>query len=343
MSLATFKKKSINKYSSASKHSGKPTDEYWIYQGPYGVKGNLPSTIFNASLVGPNGQVGGNYYTASNAGFSINGAYRNVGAVGQHMRFSKSHTPYRGIYPKGWGGSNGRYPSGPDNVVLNFTPTNNPHVSVQNAIVKPSVLSTRGMLQRRFRWAFSGQYPNNWVQPNYTGNQTDSASQGLYVHKKSAANDIHYDVNNTENYVNYYKSCGPTGCRTTPACGYKMNVLQANSPYTKTLHQPKDSSAYTLRVQQRCQNPVGLQKPYPYAVQTGTGVLRGGINVSNVASACNTSNTNRVPPDWYTGAKIKEDGTRTTIADQLIALEKKVDPEFQKQVFVDIVLNGSTA
>jgi hypothetical protein len=343
MSLATFKKKSINKYSSASKHSGKPTDEYWIYQGPYGVKGNLPSTIFNASLVGPNGQVGGNYYTASNAGFSINGAYRNVGAVGQHMRFSKSHTPYRGIYPKGWGGSNGRYPSGPDNVVLNFTPTNNPHVSVQNAIVKPSVLSTRGMLQRRFRWAFSGQYPNNWVQPNYTGNQTDSASQGLYVHKKSAANDIHYDVNNTENYVNYYKSCGPTGCRTTPARGYKMNVLQANSPYTKTLHQPKDSSAYTLRVQQRCQNPVGLQKPYPYAVQTGTGVLRGGINVSNVASACNTSNTNRVPPDWYTGAKIKEDGTRTTIADQLIALEKKVDPEFQKQVFVDIVLNGSTA
>ena len=342
MSLATFKKKSINKYSSASKHSGKPTNEYWIYQGPYGVKGNLPSTIFNASLVGPNGQVGGNDYNASNSGFSINGAYRNIGAVGQHMLFSQSHTPYRGIYPKGWGGNKGRYPSGPDNVVLTFTPTNTPHVSVQNSIVKPSVLSTRGMLQRRFRWAFSGQYPNNWVQPNYTGNQTDSASQGLYVQNKSAANDCFYDVNDSENYVNYYKNYGSTGCRTTPARGYTMNVLQANAPYTKTLHQPKDSSAYTLRVQRRCQNPVGLQKPYPYAVQTGTGVLKGGINVSNVASACNTSNTNVSPPDWYTEAKII-DGRRTTIADQLRALEKKVDPAIQKQVFTDIILNGTTS
>jgi hypothetical protein len=122
-----------------------------------------------------------------------------------------------------------------------------------------------------------------------------------------------------------------------------MNVLQANAPYTKNLHQPKDASAYTLRVQRRCQNPVGLQKPYPYAVQNGTGVLRGGINVSNVASACNTSNTNIIPPDWYTESKIKEDGSRTTIADQLKALEKKVDPEIQKQVFIDIVLNGTTS
>ena len=341
MSLATFKKKSINKYSSATKHSGKPSNEYWIYQGPYGVKGNLPSTIFNASLVGPNGQVGGNYYTASNSGFSINGPYRNIGAIGQNMRFSQSHTPYRGIYPKGWGGNKGRYPSGPDNVVLNITPVTT-QVAIQNAIVKPSVLSNRGMLQRRFRWAFSGQYPNYWVQPNYTGNQTDSASQGLYVQNKSAANDIHYDVNDAENYVNYYKNYGPTGCRTTPARGYKMNVLQANSPYTKTLHQPKDSSAYTLRVQRRCQDPVGLQKPYPYAVQTGTGVLRGGINVSNVASACNTSNTNVSPPDWYTGAQLKEDGSRTTIADQLKALEKRVDPTIQKQVFIDVILNGTT-
>ena len=71
MSLATFKKKSINSVSSATKRSGKPTNNYWIYQGSYGRKGNLPSIIFNASLMGPNGNVGGNYYNGSNSGFSI--------------------------------------------------------------------------------------------------------------------------------------------------------------------------------------------------------------------------------------------------------------------------------
>ena len=36
MSLATFKKKSINKYSSATKRSGKPPGGYWLTQGPFG-------------------------------------------------------------------------------------------------------------------------------------------------------------------------------------------------------------------------------------------------------------------------------------------------------------------
>lgn len=317
MSLATFKKKSINKYSSATKRSGKPTNEYWIYQGPYGKDGNLPSTIFNASLVGPTGMVGGNNYDATNAGFSINGPYRNKGIIGSSMAFSKSRTPFRGKYPKGWGGTRGRYPDEPNNVSLNVYPgTTGPQL--QNAIIKPSVLSTKGMLERRFRWVYSGQYPNNWVQPVYTGNQTDTASQGLYVQNKSAANYCWYDVNNSEMYVDYKKTCGSTGCQTTPARGYTMNIQTANAAYTKTLHQPKDSSDYTLRIQRRCQNPVGFQKPFPYAVQTGTGVLRGGIHVDNVASACNTSNTFVTPPDWYTGAAIlKADGSKTTLMDQL--------------------------
>ena len=344
MSLATFKKKSINSSSSGTKRSGKLTNEYWIYQGPYGRKGNLPSTIFNASLSGPNGNPG-KYYGASNAGFSITGSYRNIGAVGQNMRFSKSATPYRGQYPKGWGGTNGKYPNGPNNVVLNIMPVQT-GVAIQNATVKPPTLQTKGMLERRFRWINSGKYPNNWVQPVYTGNQTDTASQGLYIHNKSAANDNYYDVNNSEVYVDYYVKCGPTGCRTTPARGYKMNVQQSNAPYTKTLHRPKDSSDYTLRAQRRCQAPVGFQKPFPYAVQNGTGILRGGTNVNNVANACNTSNTTIVPPDWYTGASIlKADGSKTTLKDQLEAVEscKKIVPELQAQVYNDVFLQGTTA
>lgn len=342
MSLATFKKKSINSASSATKRSGKRTTDYWIYQGPYGKKGNLPSVIFNASLVGPNGNVGGNYYNASNAGFSVTGANRNIGSIGKSMRFSKSATPYRGVYPKGWGGSQGRYPDGPNEVSLNIMPVLT-GVAIQDGIVKPPVLSTKGMLARRFRWVYSGQYPNNWVQPDYTGNQTDTASQGLYIQNKAAANYCHYDVNNPEVYVDYFVRCGATGCNTTPARGYTMSIQQANAPYTKTLHQPKDASDYTLRIQRRCQDPVGFQKPFPYAVQNGTGVLRGGINVNNVANACNTSNTTTVPPDWYTGASVlKADGSKTTLRDQLEALRRKIVPELQAQVFNEIFLKGTS-
>jgi hypothetical protein len=340
MSLATFKKKSINQYSTATKRSGKPTSEYWIYQGPYGKKGNLPSTIFLSGLLGPNGLTGSSY-DASNAGFSINGPYRNVGRVGTEMKFSKTATPFRGIYPKGWGGTGGSYPDGPDNVSLNIEPVLT-GAAIQNAIVKPSVLSTKGMLERRFRWIHTGQYPNYWVQPVYTGFQTDTASQGLYIQNKSAANYCTYDVNNIENYVDYFKGSGPTGCQTTPARGYTMNIMQSIAPYTKTLHQPKDASSYTLRIQRRCQDPVGLQKPFPYKVQTGSGVLRGGTSVTNVASACFTSNTQLVPPEWYTGATLKADGTYITLQDQLRALERTVTPLEQRQVYIETVLNGNS-
>ena len=342
MSLATFKKKSINSASSATKRSGKLTNDYWIYQGPYGKKGTLSSIIFKASLTGPTGSIGDNYYNASNAGFSVTGSNRNIGSVGQSMRFSKSATPYRGIYPKGWGGTKGRYPDGPNEVSLNIMPVLT-KVAVQNGIVKPPVLSTKGMLARRFRWINSGQYPNCWVQPDYTGNQTDTASQGLYIQNKAAANYCHYDVNTPEKYVDYFVRGGATGCQTTPARGYTMNIQQSNAAYTKTLHQPKEASDYTLRIQRRCQDPVGFQKPFPYAVQTGTGVLRGGINVSNVANACNTSNTVLTPPDWYTGAAIlKDDGSKTTLRDQLEALRKNVLPDLQAKVYDDLFLKGTS-
>jgi len=343
MSLQTFKKKSINKYSTATKRSGIPTNEYWVYQGPYGRKGSLSSTIFLKSLLGPDGKTGAPF-TAANAGFSLNGVYRNIGPVGQNMKFSQSHTPYRGVYPKGWGGSGGRYPSGPDNVVLNINPVST-GVAAQTAWVKPPVLSNKGMLARRFRWINSGQYPNNWVQPIYTGNQTDTASQWLYIQNKAAANDCWFDVNTPELYVDYIKNCGSTGCQTTPARGYTMNVMQANAPYTKTLFQPRDASQYTQRVQRQCQNPVGFQKPFPYKVQTGTGVLRGGIGVYNVANACNTSNIYTVPPPWYTEEERLPDGRVTTLKDQLIKLRsavRKMTPDVQAKVYEQIYLNGNS-
>jgi len=345
MSLATFKKKSINKYSTATKQSGKPTNYYWMYQGPYGVKDSLASTIFLKSLLGPDGKTG-TPFVASNAGFSINGVHRGTRPIERNMRFSKSATPFRGVYPKGWGGHRGRYEQNQSTISLNIMPVIT-QVASEPSWVNSSVLSNKGMLERRYRWINSGQYPNYWVQPNYTGNQTDTASQWLYIQNKAAANDCWYDVNNDALYVDYIKSYGPTGCQTTPARGYTMGIQQSNAPYTKTIHRPKDSSAYTLRIQRKCQNPVALQKPFPYAVQTGTGILRGGINVNNVANACNTSDTFLTPPDWYTDAYIKQDGTRITKDDQLNSDQltkrlKRITVANQNLVYSEVFLNGTT-
>ncbi len=82
-----------------------------------------------------------------------------------------------------------------------------------------------------------------------------------------------------------------------------MNLMQSNAAYTKTIKQPQDSSQHTLRIQRKCANPSPAQKPFPYRVQTGTGILTGGTSVVSVGNACNTSNTTVVPPNWYLAAK----------------------------------------
>ncbi len=286
MSLATFKKKSTNKYSSATKRSGKPPGGFWLPQGPFGRANTLNSVIFTEAL---------KQYGA--VGFSLEGGHRSI-PVGKDMVFSQQGTRYKGIYPIGHGGHRGKYYQAEP--LLNAGEAKVLVEGNQSNYIKPSTLSTKGMLAQKYRWIHSGQYPNNWVQPNYTGNQTDSASQGVYIQNLSAANDCVVDVNSTEKYVGNIKTCGPADCHTTPARGYTMNILQSNAPYTKTLHVPQDSSQHTLRIQRKCANPGPQQKPFPYAVQTGTGILSGGSTTVSVGSSCGTSNYFLTPPAWYT-------------------------------------------
>jgi hypothetical protein len=157
------------------------------------------------------------------------------------------------------------------------------------------------MLEKRYKWIHNGQYPNYWVQPNYTGNQSDSASQGLYVQNKSAANTCNLKVNNRWLYDGYIVRTGPTLC--TPGrstARFTFNDMARNGPYTKILNQPVSYSQYNLHLTRGCNNPIGIQKPFPFAVNTGTGIKTGGISVTSVGSSCGTSNTYVTPPDWYT-------------------------------------------
>ena len=298
MSLATFKKKSVVRY--GSNRSAKGPGGYWLPQGPFGH-----STLVLQTAIDNPGM----------SGFSINGGTRNVGYVGKTYQMSKSGTPFRGEYPIGNGGTYGKYPSAIlvgdySGAVSNSSktavvqPVLNSRVNTQGtqyAYIKPSVLSTKGMLEKRFRWVYNGQYPNFWVQPVYTGNQTDTKSQLLYIQNKAAANTCKLKVNNTQDYEGHIKSCSPTLC--TPGRStamFKYNDMARNGPYTKILGQPVSYTQYNSYITQKCNNPQGDQKPFPFATQTGTGILTGGTSVSRVGSSCGTSDVYLTPPAWYT-------------------------------------------
>ena len=294
MSLATFKKKSVTKYSSATKHSA-ASGGYWLSQGPFGNLNSTNSVIFKEAL---------KQYGA--IGFSLAGPYRSI-SVGKDMKFSQQGTRFKGQYPVGHGGTYGKYFEADPmyNAGLGMLATR----GTQWQYVKPSSVNTKGMLTKKYKWAYSGQYPNYWVQPVYNGFQTETKSQGMYLHTKSAGNDCVTDINNPTKYIGHRVNHGPFGCRVTPAKGYKMNIAQSNAPYTKRLGLPEDSSQRTLRIQRQCANPSPSQKPFPYAVQTGSGILTGGIRISNVGNsgaACNSYTPNFLtPPNWYTASKPK--------------------------------------
>jgi len=259
MSIVAFKKKSVIQY--GSNRSGKPPGGVWLPQGPFGK--NMLSA-------------GGNY---GPVGFSLNGTHRNVGYVGKTYQMSKNGTPFRGIYPVGSGGVNGTYPSPPP--VFNSTEVN--VLGTQYKYVKPSVLSTKGMLAKKYRWAYNGQYPNNWVQPNYGGSmQSDTRSQGMYVHNLTTSNMCTFDINNSAKFDENIKKGGATLCSTTTA-KFKYNDMASKGLYTKTTTQPLTASEQTLKIQKKCANPVGSQKPFPF-----------GTN----GNACNNTNY-LTPPEWY--------------------------------------------
>ena len=300
MSLVAFKKKSVINY--GSKRSGTAPGGYWLSQGPFGH-----AAIDATKSLGP-------------AGFSINGGHRNVGGVGRDMKMSKSGTPYRGMYPVGWGGTFGKYPSATlvGNVSAQSTgavpnahskqpavePVLNARIvdtmGTQYLYIKPSVLSTDGMLAKKYRWAYNGQYPNYWVQPNYTGDQVDTGSQGLYIQNKASANVLSLNVNNVETYETAVVPCGPTLCtKGRSTARFKYNDMARNGPYTKTLYEPVSYAQYNLYLTRGCNNPVGTQKPFPYRVQTGSSQAAAGTSVRSFANACNTSKYYVSPPEWY--------------------------------------------
>ena len=243
MSIVAFKKKSIIQYGSS--RSGKPPGGYWLPQGPFG-KGNPMVSL--QQLKG-------------SSGFSLNGGHRNVGYIGKTMEMSQNGTPFRGKFPLGSGGIGGTYPSPPP--VFNINEVN--VLANQYQYIKPSVLSNRGMLHKKYKWIYTGKYPNFWVQPNYAGStQSNTKSQGMYIHDITTSNLCVSNVNDKEKYVGFIKEGGPTLCNTSTA-NFTYDNMSQNGKYTKFLNQSIPSSEQTARIQNKCANQTDKQKPFPYA------------------------------------------------------------------------------
>ena len=115
--------------------------------------------------------------------FSINGTMRNQGYVGQstQSRFL-IHTPHKGAVAKGSGGCCGTYFDS-----MNIKPSEICYLE-DSTVVKPSVLSTKGMLAKRNRWV-GRPAPFAVVKPD-SNHSVYSQSNYMEALKKKTLTDI---------------------------------------------------------------------------------------------------------------------------------------------------------
>jgi hypothetical protein len=281
--MQAFKRKGVILY--GQRRSGViNSDTYlWQNQGPFG------SSSANNDIV-----------HFGTTGFSINGGRRNIGYVGKSSAMSQTGTPFRGVHAKGNGGLRGRYPTGQPSMNACNTFTE----GIQFQHIKPSVISTKGMLERKYRWIHSGTYPNYWVQPVYGNNNlSDNASQGTYLRDLTVANMCVSDTNNLQKYDGNC-ICDPgvrTGNTISVITGgivkntYNRNLIDTVRGYTKIPETPNPSSEHTMQIQQKCINQTGRQKPFPFAVNNGSS--RQSIG-TRIVTPIETVYYNS-PPEWY--------------------------------------------
>jgi hypothetical protein len=257
MSLTAFKKKSVIQF--GSNRSGKPPGGVFLPQGPFGSN----TSILSLSLK-----------NVAENGFSINGGTRNTGYIGKSSSFSKNFTPFKGENAKGNGGHFGTYYNRDHIYPFREVYT----AGTQFFYIKPSVLSTYGMLAKKYRWIYNGVYPNNIVSPTGVGNNnlSENTSQGVYIQNLSSAVDCVNDVNNPDKYINYYKKTGPYGCNTQNGGRYSFNQITSNAPYTKTIKNPLTASQYILKIQRKCVNNSIVHIP---AYTPGNGSSCFGVNI----------------------------------------------------------------
>lgn len=189
-------------------------------------------------------------------GFSLNGRYRNIGRVGKDSIMSSTGTRFNGQFPYGYGGQYGNYKQ---EIVFNVNQASD--VGSQTPTAYPTVLTTYGMLQKRYGCCiYNGKYPTNVVKNIFTGNLTDNKSQGVYIRNIESANLCVMDINDKDKYI---KTC-ISGNGATECLNRKNKAIYPGTSlglYTKPVNGALDQSSYLLYVTKRC-NQVDLNNDH---------------------------------------------------------------------------------
>jgi len=112
--------------------------------------------------------------SSERSNFSINGTHRNQGYIGQtSLSQSLSRTLMKGNVIKGYGGCCGKYNIVPL-VKANVTSLNDP------AVIKSSVLTTRGLIHTKYRWILR---PQPFSKTEEITDYVNDNSQGAYIAK----------------------------------------------------------------------------------------------------------------------------------------------------------------
>ena len=229
MSIQTMKKKITNNSMGIS-ISGRSPGGIWVTQGPF--RNNVTTVIHT-----------------NNNGFSLNGGHRNIGRVGKTWLFSKSFTPYRGAYARGNGGTCGTYYHGETVYPIQEVNTR----GNEYLYIKPSSLSTKGMLEEKYNSIWNGQYPCAIVSPEGNDNLLN-ATNGVFIHEKTSANMCETGTNQPSPIVD---KSGNTTYNGFGNCKSKCNAS------VKILYTPYDASQNTTIIQKKCADPALWQKPIP--------------------------------------------------------------------------------
>lgn len=165
-----------------------------------------------------------NMSVGSPNGFSINGTHRSQGYIGQTSlsRFL-SRTTMKGTTPKGYGGCCGEYYQA--NIVQSAV------TSLEDtSVVKSSVVSSKGMMDNKYRWVRRGE-PYMSLKPDNNHNMN---TQHEYIDnlKKQTINESCSVVSNVPKHIS-------AGCTTLePTAKPRLSRI---SRYCKLITKPEQS------------------------------------------------------------------------------------------------------
>jgi len=264
--------------SEGTKQSAKSPGGYWVNKQPY-------FNYFPLTDAAPYGPVG----------FSINGGMRAPSSyIGRSSAMSRTYTPFHGAFAKGNGGTNGTYHRGDE--VMTMTAARVIVEGEQYKYIKPSTVSNQTMLVTKYYPYYRASYPFRWVQPTYpTGTQDQNTSQGVYTHSKRIQCNNKDDINQE---IRYVEDCRDT-CQKKTTYTASHVLRNGQYGYTKSTHNPLDSSVHLDRLQRKCQMPKGLQKPFPFHLNGGAGSSRAKCDSDNCGVFPVAQVWYKTPPDWY--------------------------------------------